>query len=250
SMEKKPIEAAKNDDNFFNYIQLKNPTAHISKNDKSNICNDAKFEAISDFVSKLLISRKDDIDHILESQPVYAIGIDFQKESTRPCIACWVDKPLGIQILECLETLFEDQYEAIYQVIDCKTGKMLSSTHLPLFKKHGYGYFLDSIEVCVSPIARTLNHNINSLFMSKGAVSPHQLNHNVELSAGLETTVGGQLNGELSTAPKLGVQLNGGIKYANNAKSMSNKWDVNYCGCGTTGDVWSHQYTAHELDKY
>ncbi|GBC32629.2 hypothetical protein GLOIN_2v1471308 [Rhizophagus irregularis DAOM 181602=DAOM 197198] len=38
-------------------------------------------------LQKLLINRKDDIDHILELQPVYTIGIDFQKNSTRPCIA-------------------------------------------------------------------------------------------------------------------------------------------------------------------
>ncbi|RGB35370.1 hypothetical protein C1646_785439 [Rhizophagus diaphanus] len=68
-------------------------------------------------LQKLLISRKDDIDHILGLQPVYAIGIDFQKNSTRPCIACWVAKPLDITVLECLETIFEDQFEVIYKIV-------------------------------------------------------------------------------------------------------------------------------------
>ncbi|PKY40603.1 hypothetical protein RhiirA4_415984 [Rhizophagus irregularis] len=68
-------------------------------------------------LQKLLISRKDDIDHILELQPVYAIGIDFQNNSTRPCITCWVAKPFDITVLECLETIFEDQFEVIYKII-------------------------------------------------------------------------------------------------------------------------------------
>ncbi|CAB5381140.1 unnamed protein product [Rhizophagus irregularis] len=64
-----------------------------------------------------LLHRKDDIDHILELQPVYAIGIDFQNNSTRPCITCWVAKPFDITVLECLETIFEDQFEVIYKII-------------------------------------------------------------------------------------------------------------------------------------
>ncbi|CAG8483616.1 8228_t:CDS:2 [Funneliformis caledonium] len=337
-MEKKTSETAKDDDNLFNCIQLNNPTVHISSSDKSNIWNDTNYEIMSDFISvkstvtsgitptsyievkklqKLLISRKDDIDHILESQPVYAIGIDFQKDSTRPCIACWVDRPLGIHILECLETLFEEQYEAIYQVIlediednndqnlnnnkkdiiangiifsseaivtvdsvepvifqkftitariwaeitssnilefevdvlDCKTGNMLSRTNSPLFKKHGYGYFIDSIEVCVSPIARTSNNNMKSLFTTIGAAFPQKLNRNVELSTIRESNVGGQFNGEFGIVPKIVAQANGNVKYVDSVKSISDEWDVNHCGCGTTGDLWSHHYTAHELDK-
>jgi hypothetical protein len=68
-------------------------------------------------LQKLLISRKDDIDHILELQPVYIIGIDFQKNSARPCIACWVAKSLDITVLECLETIFENQFEVIYKIV-------------------------------------------------------------------------------------------------------------------------------------
>ncbi|CAG8577949.1 7036_t:CDS:2, partial [Funneliformis mosseae] len=312
SMEKKASETAEDDDNLFNCIQLNKPIVHISSSDKSNIWNDTNYEIMSDFISvkstvtsgitptsyievkklqKLLISRKDDIDHILESQPVYAIGIDFQKDSTRPCIACWVDRPLGIHILECLETLFEEQYEVIYQVIlvdtivtvdsvdpvifqkftitariwaeitssnilefevdvlDCKTGNMLSRTNSPLFKKHGYGYFIDSIEICVSPIARTPNNNMKSLFTTIGAAFPQKLNRNVELSTVRESSVGGQFNGEFGIVPKIVAQANGNVKYVDSVKSISDEWDVNHCGCGTTGDLWSHQYAAHELDK-
>ncbi|CAI2180020.1 2091_t:CDS:2, partial [Funneliformis geosporum] len=73
--------------------------------------------------TELLISRKDNIDDKLESRRMYAIRIDFQKESTRPFIAYWVDEPLDIQILECIETIFEDQFEAIYQVISLEDSE-------------------------------------------------------------------------------------------------------------------------------
>ncbi|CAG8588337.1 13910_t:CDS:2, partial [Funneliformis caledonium] len=124
--------------NPFNCIQFNKPTVSVSNGDKSNIRNNTNDEIISEFISvkatispgisansyieverlqKLLISRKDDIDCILKSQPVYAIGIDFQKNSTSPCIACWVAKPIEIPILECLETMFDDQFEVIYRIV-------------------------------------------------------------------------------------------------------------------------------------
>ncbi|CAG8775014.1 9614_t:CDS:2, partial [Funneliformis caledonium] len=117
--------------NPLNCIQFNKPTVSVSDSNKSNIWNNTD-EVISEFISvkatispgisansyieveklqKLLISRKDDIDCILKLQPVYVIGFDFRKNSTRPCIACWVAKPLDIPILECLETIFEDQFE-------------------------------------------------------------------------------------------------------------------------------------------
>ncbi|CAG8479139.1 11746_t:CDS:2, partial [Funneliformis mosseae] len=119
---------ANTDDNFFNCIEFNNLTLNI-KNDNdasefisvsANICpgiSDTSYIEIKK-LQKLLVSRKNDINHILKSQPVYAIGIDFQKDSTEPCIACWVAKPLDITILECLETMFEDQFEVIYQIVN------------------------------------------------------------------------------------------------------------------------------------
>ncbi|CAG8439776.1 13763_t:CDS:2 [Funneliformis caledonium] len=38
---------------------------------------------------------------MLKSQPIYGIGIDFEKYSTKPCIICWVIKPLDDSVLEC-----------------------------------------------------------------------------------------------------------------------------------------------------
>ncbi|CAI2180958.1 337_t:CDS:2 [Funneliformis geosporum] len=68
-------------------------------------------------LEKLLISRKGDIDCILKSQPIYSIGIDFHQSSTKPCISCWVIKSLDNPVLECIENMFDDQYEIIYQVL-------------------------------------------------------------------------------------------------------------------------------------
>src|SRR6266540_3395152 len=127
------------DSNPFNFIKFNEPTVSVSIGNESNVWNNTNCKADLNFISvdstissgisttsciaieklqKLLIDRKDDIDHVLESQPIYAIGIDFQKDSIRPCIVCWVAKPLGISILECLETMFENEFKAIYQIID------------------------------------------------------------------------------------------------------------------------------------
>jgi TPR repeat protein len=114
------------DDNSFNEIQFNEPivNANCETNSEFITVKATIFPGISNTsytevkrLQKLLISRKDDIDYILNLQPVYAIGIDFQKNSTRPCIACWVAKSLDITVLECLETIFEDQFEAIFKIV-------------------------------------------------------------------------------------------------------------------------------------
>ncbi|CAG8585705.1 6301_t:CDS:2, partial [Funneliformis caledonium] len=125
------------DSNPFNSIQLNEPIINIWSDNGLNFCCNSNFRDDSEFISikstissrisatsyieieklqKLLISRKDDINDLLKSQPVYAIGIDFHNDSISPCISCWVSKPLDILILECLEAMFENQFEAIYQI--------------------------------------------------------------------------------------------------------------------------------------
>ncbi|CAG8736542.1 8604_t:CDS:2, partial [Funneliformis caledonium] len=247
SMEKKTSETAEDDDNLFNCIQLNNPTVHIISNDKSNIWNNTNYEIMLGFIS-VKSTVTSGITSTSYIEPVYAIGIDFQKDSTRPCIACWVDKPLGIHILESIVTV-DSVDPVIFQkftitariwaeitssnilefevdVLDCKTGNMLSRTNSPLFKKHGYGYFIDSIEICVSPIACTPNNNMKSLFTTIGAAFPQNLNRNVELSTVHESSVGGQFNGEFGIVSKIVAQANGNIKYVDSVKSISDEWDV------------------------
>ncbi|CAI2172547.1 14807_t:CDS:2 [Funneliformis geosporum] len=339
------------DSNPFNYIQFNEPTVTIRSGNKSRMCYDYIFKETSEFIStkatispgisstsyieieklqELLISRKEDIDDLLKSQSVYAIGIDFQNDSIRPCISCWVAKSLDISILECLEAMFNNQFEAIYQIsivdkseinqslnetlsdhiaiecsdsnsadfyilndevnstnnisitsdaivnaldpkyfqkftiaarlqakfsppkleyeIDvylCNTGTMLSAL-LPLFKKRGFGYFLDSVEVCVSPIPCTPN-DMNSLFISIDTPYPQQLNRTVEISNGRETNIEGEIGGEFGSIPKISAK--GGIKNISNTKFKSDEWEVNYSGCHTTGNSWSHRYSTNNLDK-
>ncbi|GES93498.1 kinase-like domain-containing protein [Rhizophagus clarus] len=117
---------------FLENITNENPFSHIQFNEPIFDTNDSEFVTVKTTIfpgisetsyievkklQKLLISRKDDIDHVLELQPVYTIGIDFQKNSTRPCIACWVTKSLDITVTECLKTIFEDQFEVIYKIV-------------------------------------------------------------------------------------------------------------------------------------
>ncbi|CAG8723656.1 11093_t:CDS:2, partial [Funneliformis caledonium] len=303
------------DSNTFNSVKLNEPIVNIRNGTGSSVCYKSKFRETSEFISikatmtpgisatsyieietlqELLTSRKDDIDDLLKSQSVYAIGIDFKYGSLRPCISCWVAKPLDISILELLEAMFDNKYEAIYQIsipdkseinqilsepssicdqiaeesvytnnivitsdaivnaldpkffqkfaiaarlhakfsspkleyeIDvylCNTGTMLSA-QLPLFKKRGFGYFLDSVDVCVSPIPCTPNV-MNSMFTSMDTPYPQQFNRTVEISNDRETSI----EGEIVT---------------------SEEWVVNYSGCHTTGNSWSHRYSANSLDK-
>ncbi|CAG8655260.1 14895_t:CDS:2, partial [Funneliformis mosseae] len=118
--------------------QITKQTINYNNINESKVRNNADCKAISEFISVkatispgtsaisyneveklqiLLSRRKSDIDCMLKSQPIYGIGIDFQKFSAKPCIICWVIKPLDNSVLECLETMFDDQYEIIYQVI-------------------------------------------------------------------------------------------------------------------------------------
>ncbi|CAG8666782.1 9437_t:CDS:2 [Funneliformis mosseae] len=393
------INHISDDSNPFNSIQLNEPTIKVWNDNGLNFCCNSNFRDDSEFISikstispgisatsyieieklqKLLISRKDDINDLLKSQPVYAIGIDFHNDSISPCISCWVSKPLDISILECLEAMFENQFEAIYQIsipdkidnqnlselssssdhitkefgdnnstrhslpnnienlkkeqesvkdedkdissnnngsdndyksgndsnngnrggdgngskdndsgnnencitissaaivntvdpeifqkftfsahlhakfsppnleyeIDlysCKTGKMLSY-NLPFYKRRGHGYFLDSVEVGISPISCIPNDK-NNLFISLNAPYPQQLNRSVEISNGRETN----FEGQIGAAPNISAK--GGIKSVTNTKFTSDEWELNYSGCHTTGDAWSYRYVSNNLDK-
>ncbi|CAG8664716.1 13077_t:CDS:2, partial [Racocetra fulgida] len=70
-----------------------------------------------DRLFSLLEGKKAKIDHILDSQYVYAVGIDFQKGYSMPCITCWVTKYLDIAIKEQLSDLFENEFEIIENIL-------------------------------------------------------------------------------------------------------------------------------------
>ncbi|CAI2190146.1 4892_t:CDS:2, partial [Funneliformis geosporum] len=315
------------DDNFnpFNCIQFDKPTVDVINSNKSYIWNNINDEVNSEFISlkatispgisatsyieveklqKLLISRKDDIDCILKSQPVYIIGIDFQKNSTSPCIACWVAKPLEIPILECLETMFEDQddyskynngngdsngtgYDLgngdgkgdinnkiyVYSKVNakvmnldifqdfyisaslsakttfskkevrileydinlngCGVGDMLSNSWPPL-KRLGFGYFLHSIEVQITPTPDIMN-NLFWLNFSQ----PTQSNRKLEFSTDNENT--------LQVGTSSGII--GGRRMVHNTKFSSNEWKLSYKGPFSKGERWLYQYIDNDLDK-
>ncbi|RIA80726.1 hypothetical protein C1645_838169 [Glomus cerebriforme] len=60
----------------------------------------------------LLNNKKDEIDYVLKSQPVYAIGPNFHKDYSFPCIVCWVTSDLETSILEQLEKIFDYKFKA------------------------------------------------------------------------------------------------------------------------------------------
>ncbi|RIB21500.1 hypothetical protein C2G38_2078058 [Gigaspora rosea] len=72
----------------------------------------------SERIISLLNEQKANIDKLLNSQLVYALGPDFQHGYSVPCIACWVDKPLDIASKEQLSALFDDQFEIISHVVE------------------------------------------------------------------------------------------------------------------------------------
>ncbi|CAG8718776.1 5729_t:CDS:2, partial [Gigaspora margarita] len=61
--------------------------------------------------------HKSEIDRILKSKHVYAIGLDFQLDCLIPCIVYWADKPLKKSIAEELSGLFNSEFEILYRKV-------------------------------------------------------------------------------------------------------------------------------------
>ncbi|CAG8465846.1 903_t:CDS:2 [Diversispora eburnea] len=136
-------QAGINFNDTFNCIQFNKPK--ITINNESNIWSGSFDSNISNFLSiesniyfgtsatshakvgkliKLLINKKNKIDEMLESQPAYIIGPDFQKNSSVPNISCWTNEPLDALILEKLEELFDDEYEIVGHMIPIGTESL------------------------------------------------------------------------------------------------------------------------------
>ncbi|RHZ78091.1 hypothetical protein Glove_168g253 [Diversispora epigaea] len=69
-------------------------------------------------LENLLLEQKDAIENILKSQPVHAVGPNFQQDYSIPCITCYVSKPLETQVLENLSELFNHNYEIVEQMVE------------------------------------------------------------------------------------------------------------------------------------
>ncbi|CAG8594746.1 7820_t:CDS:2 [Dentiscutata erythropus] len=282
----------------------------------------------------LLEDKTNDINHILDPLQVYAVGPDFQKDYSMPCIACWSTESLDDKVIERLSKLFEDKYKVVNKVglldtsvnsgdsgdsiqddlfnnnsitsefnnkgsskeeeyititstatavdknnpkkncqdfsitvkilakvipvinksylnilefyvnvYDCKMGPMLSKNWKSLHDL-GFGYFLDSVEIKVSPISLE-NDNISHMIVPKSDYKqPQQLNRPTEITSDHETNKGveGQINGSLPNGV-LGFQIKGnyGVKNANSAKTMTYEWKVEREGSNKTGVCWTYR---------
>ncbi|RHZ83982.1 hypothetical protein Glove_86g134 [Diversispora epigaea] len=69
-------------------------------------------------LEKLLLEQKDAIDNILRSQPVHAVGPNFQQGYSIPCITCYVSKPLEAQVLKNLSSLFDHEFVIEEQMME------------------------------------------------------------------------------------------------------------------------------------
>ncbi|RGB30791.1 hypothetical protein C1646_710525 [Rhizophagus diaphanus] len=128
-----------NDDRFvladisraIDCIQLNKPV--VKKCEMLNACSGTTCETLSQFVSieasvisepsaaeieiiKFLINRYDDINTVLESQPVHSIVPGFQEGV--PCIFCWTTESLNPSILEKLKEKFQNKYEIVCVPMD------------------------------------------------------------------------------------------------------------------------------------
>ncbi|CAG8706547.1 19513_t:CDS:2, partial [Rhizophagus irregularis] len=234
-------------------------------------------------LQKLLISRKDDIDHILELQPVYAIGADFQKNSTRPCITCWVAKSLDITVLECLETIFEDQFEVIYKIvvplnINENNNQNLNTNRIYISSKVNAevinSEFLQDFNISANLWAeiipfeediKILEYDVDvnvcgvgdmlsnqcSLFNGKGL---GYLLHSVEVHISPLPNNGNNLFGLKGTSQPRQINRNIEISKGNEKSyegkvGISKTPGVDFTGPNTKGERWLYQYIDNNLDK-
>ncbi|CAG8604586.1 3788_t:CDS:2, partial [Diversispora eburnea] len=288
--EKQTVTSDFADRNYFNCIKFTKPQIIIndsniwSESFDSNISNSnflsiesnvyfgtsAASHAKVEKLIKLLVDKKKEIDKVFESQPEYFIGLDFHENSSVPHISCWTTEPLDIIILEKLEELFDDEFEAMNFIIsaylqakvyslpdernrknlkfsidvnDCRIGTMLSENWPPL-RKLGSGYFLDSVEIWVTPIKDESMPN-KLLYKVKDGPWPQQSNSDVDISKVHESKHG--ISASISRDP--GAILSKGIMNGQEIKSVTKEWELTVDGSCRTGLGWRYQYTAENLHK-
>ncbi|CAG8433023.1 8578_t:CDS:2 [Diversispora eburnea] len=99
---------------------------------------------------------------------------------------------------------------------ECRMGQMLSD-NWPSLRKLGIGYFLDSVEIWVTPIPKESISDEETLYQLKDSW-PKRSNKDIDIPEAHEVIVnlGGQINGEIW---KIGGQLNGNYEH-------SCHWDI------------------------
>jgi hypothetical protein len=146
TLPKEMEEKRDSNDISYNRIHLGNPIVSIKSGDNTKHIDASDLFSINatlshgtsadthnkaEYLYNKLVSKKDAIDGIFESQPVYAIGPIFHENKTFPFIACWGVKSLSQSILEKLEKLFDYEFKVVsYQVTECgnKLSKLSSDS--------------------------------------------------------------------------------------------------------------------------
>ncbi|CAG8465438.1 13940_t:CDS:2, partial [Racocetra persica] len=82
-----------------------------------------------DRLLSLFEKNKPEIDLILDLKDVCAIGIDFQKGYSIPCIICWVFKHLDINIKEQLSNLFANEFAIVEEIVAPTDADVSSSNN-------------------------------------------------------------------------------------------------------------------------
>ncbi|CAG8502882.1 2238_t:CDS:2 [Dentiscutata erythropus] len=114
-------------------MELVEQNITISNGGNSKFCNSNHIE-ISNFVSvnatvfqgtsansyiqivrlySLINEKRVEIDKMLDSQPVYALGPYFKQDYSVLSIACWVTKPLNELLIKKLSDLFDNKYDIV-----------------------------------------------------------------------------------------------------------------------------------------
>ncbi len=125
-------------------------------------------------------------------------------------------------------------------VCECSMQDMISKKCLAI-KKEGYGYFLDSVEVSVSPIIHGFNDSILSLDRS-----PRKEKQFIERSIGRETTFG--ITGKFGTTN--GVEFGGGSKDIRGIKLTSEEWKLTDNFSHKTGCCWLYNSDFGNSNDY
>ncbi|RHZ54987.1 hypothetical protein Glove_421g120 [Diversispora epigaea] len=106
-----------------------------------------------------------------------------------------------------------DDLKFSININDCRAGPMLSD-NWPSLQKLGIGYFLDSVEIWITPISNT-SMSEKSPYILKSSPKPWNFNNDIDISENLEQSF----------------------------KSKTN-WELIADGCGETGLGWRYKYIA------
>ncbi|RHZ88805.1 hypothetical protein Glove_21g163 [Diversispora epigaea] len=128
-------------------------------------------------------------------------------------------------------------------VNDCRAGEMLSNKW-PLLHKLGIGYFLDSVEIWITPIEDESMPN-NPLYRVEDGPKPLNLNKDIDISEVIENNHG------LGTSIGSGgyFQYNKSKRNERSLKFTTTEWQLHTDGCGKTGLGWKYQYFDNSFFK-